>query len=89
MPKQTSLEITINLTINHTPTGTANVDIVDWRFDIYPPDRFQALTGVDRAEIWRKLRDEIEEFWLSAALENDWEAAWNHRLEDVNLEGEA
>jgi hypothetical protein len=86
MTHHTSLEITINLAIRQ-PTGeTAEVEIIDWQFDARPPERFRELPAPVRAAIWSKLRDEIDEFWFSAALEDHSRAAWNRLLEDVDLD---
>jgi hypothetical protein len=86
MAEQTSLEITINVTMEHGATGWSEVRIVDWQFNIQPPERFRELPPLHRAALWRKLRDEIDEFWLSTALESDSNAAWNYLLEDVDVD---
>jgi hypothetical protein len=83
---QTSLEITINVTLKHRSDGPARIEIADWQFDIHPLARYRELNAADRAALWSTLRDEIEEFWMSTALEDDEQATWNYRLEDVDLD---
>jgi hypothetical protein len=86
MPDRTSLEITITVAITHSPASPTRVDVMDWQFDIQPAERFRELSPQDRAALWSKLRDEIDEFWFSTALEGHEEAAWNYLLEDVDLD---
>ncbi|NDJ74763.1 MAG: hypothetical protein GYB65_00775 [Chloroflexi bacterium] len=81
-----SLEITINVVLEAGEDGKWNTNLLDWQFDASPQEMFKHLSPVARAELWRSLRDEIEEYWLSTALYASPEAAWNWRLEDVNLE---
>ncbi|HEX3051585.1 MAG TPA: hypothetical protein VHP83_13070 [Aggregatilineaceae bacterium] len=83
MSQHKSLEITINVTLSEG--NPAVVRIAGWQFDIQPEGSFHDLSSADRAEFWRALRDEIDEFWFSAALDDDEDAAWNYRLEDVDL----
>lgn len=80
MSKQTSLEVTINVVIHHA----ADIDILD--FNVQPLEQFRAMSPQDRVALWSKLRDEIDEFWLSAALESDQDATWNYWLEDIDLD---
>jgi hypothetical protein len=88
MEKHMSLEITINVTINRRDRehGPAGIEIVDWQFDVRPPEGFRELSPLDRAAVWSTVRDEIDEFWFQAALESDPDAAWNLLMEDVDLD---
>ncbi len=81
-----SLEITINAVLESGADGKWDTEIVDWQFDARPRDDFKQLPPLVRAELWRKLRDEIEEFWLTTALYSSPEAFWNWLVEDVNLD---
>jgi len=80
MGKQTSLEITINVVIHHS----ADIEILD--LNVQPLEQFRTLSAQDRVALWSKLRDEIDEFWLSTALQSDGDAIWNYWLEDVDLD---
>lgn len=80
--KRISLEVTISTVVEQVQGDT---EIVDWQFEVNPPQSFQDLPPQIRAAFWSKLRDEIEENWFSAALGSDPNATWNWLLEDIDL----
>lgn len=78
-----SLEVTISTVIDG---GKGDTEILDWQFDVNPPQSFHDLPPHIRAAFWGRLRDEIEENWFSAALSSDPNATWNWLLEEIDLE---
>jgi hypothetical protein len=86
MNKRLSLEITINIELDANDEIARDIEIVEWQFEVNPPDRFDDLSPVQRAALWSKLRDEIEEYWISAALESSPDATWNRLLEHLDLD---
>ena len=85
MKQRVSLEVTIQAVLDHDGDGPDDVQVLDWQFDVNPPQDFDDLPPAMRAAFWSKLRDEIEECWFSAALGSDPNAVWNWLLEDMDL----
>jgi hypothetical protein len=85
MKKRVSLEVTIQVVLDHDGDGPDDVHVLDWQFGVNPPQAFDDLPPAMRAAFWSKLRDEIEECWFSAALGSDPNAVWNWLLEDMDL----
>jgi hypothetical protein len=86
MARHVTLEITITVTLEVDEQRPTRVEILGWQFDVAPPQVFRALAWQNRMALWATLRDEIEEFWLSTALESSPDATWNHLLEDVPID---
>jgi hypothetical protein len=82
MKQRISLEVTISTTIDQDGGDT---EILDWQFEVNPPENFHDLSPQVRAAFWSKLRDEIEENWFGAALGSDPNATWNWLLEEIDL----
>jgi hypothetical protein len=85
MKKRVSLEVTVQVVLDHDGNGPDDVHVLDWQFGVNPPQEFDDLPPAMRAAFWSKLRDEIEECWFSAALGSDPNAVWNWLLEDMDL----
>lgn len=85
MKQHVSLEVSIQVVLDHDDTAQADVQVIDWQFDVRPPQNFDDLPPALRAAFWSKLRDEIEECWFSAALGSAPNATWNWLLEEIDL----